>query len=94
MKTRAHIFISGRVQGVFFRVETKYEADKRKIKGWVRNLPDGRVEAVFEGEKDSLDELIEFCRKGPPGARVENIKVIWEDYSGEFEDFKTLYRYL
>ena len=94
MKTKAHVFISGRVQGVFFRVETKYEADKRKIKGWVRNLPDGRVEAVFEGEKDSVDELIEFCRKGPLGARVENIKVIWEDYSEEFEDFKILYRYL
>lgn len=94
MKTRAHIFVSGRVQGVFFRMETKYEANKRKVKGWVRNLPDGRVEAVFEGEKESVDELIEFCRKGPPGARVENIKVIWGDYSGEFEDFKILYRYL
>ncbi|MDH5769755.1 MAG: acylphosphatase [Candidatus Bathyarchaeota archaeon] len=94
MKTRAHVFVSGRVQGVFFRAETKYEANKRKVKGWVRNLPDGRVEAVFEGEKDSMDELIEFCRKGPPGARVDNIKVIWEDYSGEFEDFKMLYRYI
>ena len=94
MKTRAHVFVSGRVQGVFFRAETKYEADKRKVNGWVRNLPDGRVEAVFEGEKDSTDELIEFCRKGPPRARVENIKVTWEDYSGEFEDFKILYRYL
>jgi len=94
VKTRAHVFVSGRVQGVFFRAETKYEADKRKVNGWVRNLPDGRVEAVFEGEKDSMNELIEFCRKGPSRARVENIKVIWEDYLGEFEDFKILYRYL
>jgi len=94
VKTRAHVFVSGRVQGVFFRAETKYEADKRKVNGWVRNLPDGTVEAVFEGEKDSTNELIEFCKKGPPRARVENIKVIWEDYSGEFEDFKILYRYV
>jgi len=93
LKTRAHVLVRGRVQGVFFRAETKYEADKRKIKGWVRNLQDGRVEAVFEGEKNLVGELVEFCRKGPPGARVEDIKVIWEDYSGEFEDFKIRYMY-
>ena len=87
-KVRAHVYISGRVQGVFFRYETKKEAKKRNVKGWVRNLPDGRVEAVFEGEKEDVERLIEFCHRGPPLARVEKVEVFWEEYKGEFEDFK------
>lgn len=93
MKVRAHVFISGRVQGVFFRSETRYEAKKRGVKGWVRNMPDGKVEAVFEGEEKSVKELIEFCRRGPSGARVKNIHVIWENYTGEFKDFEIRYGY-
>jgi len=58
------------------------------VKGWVRNLPDGRVEAVFEGEKEDVERLIEFCHRGPPLARVEKVEVFWEEYKGEFEDFK------
>ena len=88
MKVRAHIFVSGRVQGVFFRVETRYEAMKRNITGWVRNTSGGRVEAIFEGEREDVEKLIEFCRKGPSGARVTKVDVQWEEYSGEFKDFK------
>jgi acylphosphatase len=88
MKVRAHIFVSGRVQGVFFRVEIRYEAMKRNVAGWVRNTPGGRVEAIFEGKREDVEKLIDFCRKGPPGARVTKIDVQWEEYSGEFKDFK------
>ena len=85
--------MSGRVQGVFFRSETRYEAKRRKVAGWVRNTSDGRVEAVFEGEKEDVEKVIDFCRRGPSGARVMKIDVRWEDYIGEFKDFKVRYRY-
>ena len=88
MKVRAHIFVSGRVQGVFFRSETKREADKRNVKGWVRNLYDCRIEAVFEGEEEVVKKVIEFCRKGPPHARVKDVEVKWEDCKGEFRGFR------
>ena len=91
MKTRAHVFVSGRVQGVFFRSETKREARKHGVNGWVRNLPDDRVEAVFEGEEENVKKLLEFCRRGPPGARVTNTQVTWESYSGEFRDLEIAY---
>lgn len=64
MKARAHVFISGRVQGVFFRSQTRHEANKYSVNGWVRNLPDDRVEAVFEGEEEDVKRLIEFCKRG------------------------------
>ena len=91
MKIRAHVFVSGRVQGVFFRSETRYEAKRRNVAGWVRNTSDGRVEAVFEGEKEDVEKVIDFCRRGPSGARVMKIDVRWEDYIGEFKDFKVCY---
>jgi len=91
VKTRAHVFVSGRVQGVFFRSETKREARKHGVNGWVRNLPDDRVEAVFEGEEENVKKLLEFCRRGPPGARVTNTQVTWESYSGEFRDLEIAY---
>lgn len=90
---RAHVFVSGRVQGVFFRTETQDEATRQGVTGWVRNLPDGRVEAVFEGEKDRLDRLVEFCKHGPPGARITNVEVIAESYTGEFRNFRIRYDY-
>jgi len=93
LKVRARVYVSGMVQGVFFRSETRDEASRRGVTGWVRNLRDGRVEAVFEGEKDKVAELIEFCRRGPRGARVTEVDVSWEDYKGEFQDFKARYSY-
>jgi len=90
---RAHVYVSGRVQGVFFRTETQDEAIRRGVTGWVRNLPDGRVEAVFEGEKDGVDKLVEFCKRGPPGARITNIEVIMENCTGEFKGFRIRYDY-
>ena len=88
MKVRAHVYVSGRVQGVFFRVETRYEAMKRNVAGWVRNTSGGRVESIFEGEKEDVEKLIEFCRRGPSGARVTKIDVQWEEYTGESKNFK------
>lgn len=88
MKTRAHVFITGRVQGVFFRLETKRNADKHDVTGWVRNLQDGRVEAIFEGEKDAVEKLITFCKHGPLGAKVTDFELIWESYKGTFDKFK------
>jgi len=91
LKVRAHVFVSGVVQGVFFRHETRIRAIRNNVVGWVRNLPDGRVEAVFEGEKKAVDAMIEFCRRGPPGAVVKNVEVIWENPTGEFRDFRIIF---
>jgi acylphosphatase len=88
VNVRAHVLVSGRVQGVFFRVETRHEATKRNVAGWVQNTFDGKVEAVFEGQKEDVEKLVEFCRRGPLGARVTDITVQWQEYSGEFKDFK------
>jgi len=90
-KVRAHVFVSGIVQGVFFRANTKRVADRLGVKGWVRNLLDGRVEAVFEGDKGAVDKIIEWCRSGPPLARVDHVEVHWEPYKGEFEGFTIRY---
>lgn len=84
---RAHLFISGRVQGVFYRAFTKEVADSLGLKGWVRNLRDGRVEAVFEGDGDKISIAIERCKEGPPYAKVDNIELIWEEPEG-IEDFE------
>ena len=92
-RVRAHVFISGRVQGVFFRSEARQEAKKMGIAGWVRNTPDGKVEAVFEGEEKSVKEIIEFCKRGPPGASVTDVQVVWESYTGEFRDFEIRHGY-
>ena len=88
MKARVHVFVRGRVQGVFFRVETRNEATKRNVTGWIRNTFDGRVEAVFEGQQEDVEKLVEFCRSGPSGAKVAYVDVQWQEYSGEFEAFK------
>ena len=89
MTARAHIVISGRVQGVAFRVETVYEASRLGgLRGWVRNLRDGRVEAVAEGERSKVDALVAWCRHGPLLARVDDVQVTWEpaqDDLGEFD---------
>lgn len=88
---RAHVKISGRVQGVFFRYETQALAEEIGVKGWVRNTPDGGVEAVFEGEKEKVERMLDFCRRGPPGAKVIGVEVKWEPYRGEFSSFDIRY---
>jgi acylphosphatase len=88
---RAHVYIRGRVQGVFFRASTRDKARAFGVNGWVKNCLDGRVEAAFEGEKDAIDAMVRWCRKGPNGAFVEHIDVCWEEYTGEFEEFSVVY---
>jgi acylphosphatase len=89
VNVRVHVFVSGRVQGVFFRQNTKRQAESLGVKDWVRNLPDGRVEAVFEGEESFVKTLVDYCRHGPSSARVENVEVNYENYKNEFSDFDT-----
>jgi acylphosphatase len=88
MNKRAHIFVSGRVQGVFFRDHTQRWASSLGLTGWVRNVYDGRVEAVVEGERDKIEELIAKLKQGPPMADVTNVEVIWEEFVGEFDGFR------
>jgi acylphosphatase len=88
MNARAHFFVTGWVQGVSFRGYTRKCARGLGLTGWVRNLYDGRVEAVVEGPKDDIDALIGMVRTGPPAARVEDVEVLWEDHRGEFGDFR------
>jgi len=91
MKIRAHVIVKGIVQGVNFRYYTKLEAEKNNVKGWIRNLIDGRVEAVFEGEKGDVEKMVEFCKIGPPNAYVTNVKVKWEEFKGESNKFEIKY---
>jgi acylphosphatase len=88
VKIRAHVFVSGRVQGVFFRQTTHQKAQGLGVKGWVKNLADGRVEAVFEGEENAIKELVDFSRKGPKGALVTDFSVDWAAFADEFDDFE------
>lgn len=80
---RAHVVVSGRVQGVFFRAEARDRAASLSLDGWVRNNPDGTVEAVFEGERDRVESMVEWCRRGPAHAEVENVEVAWGAPRGE-----------
>lgn len=91
MKVRAHVHVSGYVQGVFFRYATRRIASSRGVLGWVRNLRDGRVEAVFEGEKKDVEAMVDFCHGGPPGAVVKRVEVLWEEPTGEFKSFQVRY---
>ncbi len=88
---RVHVFISGRVQGVFFRAETQRAAMGYSLTGWVRNMTDGRVEAVFEGKDEKVDKMLAWCHIGPPAARVENVNATEEPYAGEFRNFSVKY---
>lgn len=90
-KSRAHVYVTGKVQGVFFRQNTKRQAQSHSVNGWVKNLEDGRVEAVFEGEEESVKAVVEFCKVGPKGADVTCIDVNWEPYKEEFQAFAISY---
>ncbi len=92
MKSRFRVFFSGRVQGVFFRGFTESEASSLGIHGWVRNLRDGRVEVLAEGNKEALDELLGRIRERPPSAaRIEKVDVVWEKYVGDLKGFRIVY---
>lgn len=91
MMARARIKVSGRVQGVYYRSYAQDEAKRLGLKGWVRNNPDGRVEMVCEGERDALLAMIDWCWKGSPSSRVSGVEVSWEEYRGEFDDFRVTY---
>jgi acylphosphatase len=90
-KARARVIVEGRVQGVFFRHHTQEMADRLGVKGGVKNRRDGRVEAIFEGDKERVNKIIEWCHRGPSEARVTEVNVTWEDYTDEYEDFSIYY---
>jgi acylphosphatase len=92
-KGRVHLIIHGNVQGVFFRASTRDTASTLGLKGWVRNMPDGNVEAVFEGPVVKIHDAVDWCRHGPPGARVTKVDEKWDDYIGEFRTFDVRYSY-
>jgi acylphosphatase len=84
---RAHVIIRGRVQGVGFRYDTQWAAQGAGVHGWVRNRSDGSVEAVIEGEKERVDRMLEWCRRGSALSRVDAVEVAWEACTGEFVAF-------
>jgi len=85
---KVHVYISGRVQGVFFRAETQRAAVCLQLTGWVRNTEDGLVEAVFEGEDRDIDKMLAWCQTGPPHARVDQVIVEEEPFTGDYPNFK------
>src|SRR5512137_535689 len=90
-KLRARVIVSGQVQGVWFRASTKEEADRLGVSGWVRNLPDRSVEALFEGEAKKVEEIVGWCHRGPAGAQVSGVDVFWEPAGQEFAHFEIRY---
>ncbi len=86
-KIRVRLILKGIVQGVNFRYYTQREAQKNNVTGWVRNLPDDSVDAVLEGEEEDVEALIQWCRHGPPSARVTELIVQPEEYRSEFQSF-------
>jgi acylphosphatase len=90
-KIRAHLLISGKVQGVYFRHNTQIVASRHNVTGWVRNLQDGQLEVVLEGDGIDVGHVIEWCKIGPPEAKVEHVNVQYKNYTGEFKEFKVNY---
>ncbi len=82
-RTRAHVFVSGTVQGVYYRANTRDAARQEGVDGWVKNLEDGRVEAVFEGPEDAVEAMVEWCHAGSPAAEVDDVAVEYETPRGE-----------
>jgi acylphosphatase len=83
VKRRAEVVVRGSVQGVFFRVETRDRARSLGLAGWVRNAADGSVEAAFEGDDERVESIVEWCRRGPAGAQVDDVEVTWVEPEGE-----------
>jgi len=90
-RARARVIIEGRVQGVFFRQHTQEMAHDLGLTGWVKNRSDGTVEALFHGERGRIDQIIQWCHRGPSQARVKKVTVEWEVPSGDFQDFLITY---
>jgi len=88
-RARVHLVVSGIVQGVSFRYYTVEEARRLGLAGWVRNLPDGRVEVEAEGERPALEALVAWCRRGPPAARVDGVEAEWSAHRGDLGPFAT-----
>jgi acylphosphatase len=87
-RERAHVYVSGQVQGVFFRDSARKKAEQLGLAGWVENLPDGRVEALFEGAQEKVREMIQWCEEGPPHATVEDVDAEFEDFEESLEGFE------
>ena len=87
---RAHVLVSGQVQGVFFRDSTRQKAEELGLAGWVKNVPDGRVEALFEGPSEKVREMVRWCEEGPRHASVENVNTNFESAGGDLETFEVL----
>jgi acylphosphatase len=90
-QVRARAVITGKVQGVYFRAETRNAAKQRKVLGWVKNRPDGSVEALFEGDEPSVKAMLEWCWQGSPFSRVRHVDIAWEDYVGDLGRFEIVY---
>jgi len=88
---RAHVVISGRVQGVFFRAETQRAALRLGVSGWVRNRPDGTVEALFEGPAQAVRQAVDWCWQGSAMSKVSDVEIEWQEFAGEFETFSITY---
>lgn len=91
MKKNVHITINGKVQGIWFRANTKQKAEQLGITGWVKNIPNGSVEAIFEGEENCIKEMIDWCQHGPPQAKVENIEIKEQSITNGFDEFLIKY---
>lgn len=93
LEKRVHGYVRGLVQGVFYRASTRDQARRLGLVGWVRNLPDGRVEFVAEGRDEAIEDLVRWCRQGPPGSMVDDVETSYGMPTGEFGDFSVRYRY-
>ena len=91
MKTCVHVFISGRVHGVWFRASTQQKAEQLGLKGWVRNTSDERVEAIFEGDEKQIEQMLKWCQQGPPLADVENVEIEKQNPTDGFDNFSITY---
>jgi len=90
MKIKVYIIILGRVQGVWFRVNTKKKADELNLFGWVKNTDDGKVEAVFEGDEKKISNILEWCSKGPTKAKVSKIEIFKKKYIKKYDNFSII----
>ena len=91
MKSTVHVVISGRVQGVWFRANTKQKAEQLGVTGWVKNTADGKVEALFEGDKKHIQEMIDWCHQGPPSAQIDHVEITEQSASNGFDGFSIKY---